>query len=286
MSLVTAQRILAVLLAIVAVAILQVHIASKQIPDPDEVRLAASSFQESKHWQGKASPDFEIKAFDGTTFRLSDHVGREVVILNFFATWCGPCKSEMPEFNRLAGKMRGRPLTLLAIDAEEKRDIVAPFVHAVGVDFAVGIDDTGDILKKYGVDSMPTTVFIGPDGTIRLYQVGAVLNADVAFDSLLTAAFSEIADGKGITREDYLASTRSAEVGPSEGPPARERAARIAAEMACPCGCDQKVAECHCATAKAIRGRLSTDSLEGRRDEEIVRELNREFCVRDGKDAS
>jgi len=140
---------------------------------------------------------------------------------------------------------------------------------------------SGAVLKQFGVDSFPTTVFIAPDGTIRLYQVGPVLNADVAFGQLLSAAFAEIAAGKGITRESFLdAQAKTAPGVPAGDTALRGRGARIAAAMPCPCGCDDNVSECACATAKAIKKRLAGESLEGVADDEVVRALNRDFCMK------
>ena len=269
-----------VLTAVLGAGLLAVHVAAKQRPDPAEVTRVASSFQQNAKWDGKVAPAFEVELLDGTTFRLADHVGRKVVILNFFATWGGRSRAEMPELDRLARAMAGRPVTILAVDAEEKRDLVQAFIRELGVTFPVAVDDSGAVLEQFGVDSFPTTVFIAPDGTIRLYQVGPVLNADVAFEQLLSAAFTEIAAGAGITRESFL----EAQAKPAPGAQASAatptgRAARIAADMPCPCGCDHKVSGCTCSTAEAIRRRLADDSIEGVADDEVVRALNRDFCM-------
>jgi thiol-disulfide isomerase/thioredoxin len=273
-------RLLMVLTVVLGAGLLAVHVAAKQRPDPADITRVASSFQQNARWDGKVAPAFEVEQLDGTTFRLADHVGREVVILNFFATWCGPCKAEMPELDRLAREMAGRPVTILAVDAEEKRDLVKAFVGGLGVTFPVAVDDSGAVLKQFGVDSFPTTVFIAPDGTIRLYQVGPVLNADVAFGQLLSTAFAEIAAGAGVTRESFLEAQAKTAPGLQAGDAALNgRAARIAADMSCPCGCDHKVSGCTCSTAKAIRKRLAADANEVA-DAEAVRALNRDFCMK------
>ena len=229
------QRLLIFVTAVLGAGLLAVHVGAKQRPDPADLTRAANSFQQNARWDGKVAPAFEVEQLDGTKFRLADHVGREIVILNFFATWCGPCKAEMPELDRLAREMAGRPVTILAIDAEEKRDLVGAFIRELGVTFPVAVDDSGAVLKQFGVDSFPTTVFIAPDGTIRLYQVGPVLNADVAFGQLLGTAFADIAAGKGITRASFLEAQAKAAPGVQAGDAALSgRAARIAGDMSCP----------------------------------------------------
>jgi len=268
------------LTAVLGLALLGLHVAYKRRPDAREVARFASGFGQTTRWQGRLAPNFEVELLDGTTFRLAEEVGRRVVILNFFTTWCGPCKAEMPELDRFARELAGRPAVLLAIDAQEKPAAVKAFLASIGVELRVAIDESGELLKEYGVDSFPTTVLIGPDGRIRLYQVGPILNADVAFGELMRTSFSELANGKGISREAYLAASpdEAAEASSKSAPAAAGRPKELARKMACPCGCDHTVYECACATAMGIKERLARDSLDTRSDDEIVSDLNREFC--------
>jgi peroxiredoxin len=274
------ERIVAGLTALLAASLVAFHVARKQRPDPEDVSRYASHFQQNARWLGRKAADFAIRTLDGGRFQLADHVGREIVILNFFATWSTPSKAEMPELDRFARESSGRPVTLLAIDAEERSDAVRQFVRGLGVRLPVAVDESGDVLKRYGVDSFPTTVLIGPDGKIRLYHVGPVLNADVAFAEMLKAGLREIADGKGISRDAFLADARTdPSAGAHRGGESRlaVRASRIAFAMTCPCGCDRKVAECCCETAAGIKKRLAAESPDARSDEEVIRALNREF---------
>jgi peroxiredoxin len=235
------------------------------------------------------APDFELEALGGTNFRLSEHIGTKVIVLNFFATWCAPCKLEMPELNRFAQEMRGKPFVLLGIDAEEQEEVVAAFVAQLGLEFPIAIDKSGEILKRYGVDSFPTTVFIGADGRIQLYQVGAILNAEVAFADLVAGNLDDIDAGRGMRTAQYLDAARD-ETYPGEtareGSSLTGRAARIAAMMDCPCGCTHKVSACTCATAKQIQGRLSAESFSSDDDAEVMRQLNKEFCMKGSDDPS
>lgn len=271
---------LTALTALLGVALVAVHVAAKQKPKPEDMARLASRQQQNAAWQGKTAAEFELHTLDGGTFRLSDAVGKEVIVLNFFATWCAPCVAEMPELERLADEMRGRPFRLLAIDSEEKPDVVRAFLGEHGLGLPVALDESGSVGSTYGVDSLPTTVVIGPDGKIRLYQVGPVLNTEVAFGDLLRAAFSEIAEGKGTSREAFLAAqdhTGGAGVRPAVLP-LRGRPGRIAAAMRCPCGCcEHTVADCVCVTAQAVRKRLVAAPLEHRADDEVIRSLEGEF---------
>jgi thiol-disulfide isomerase/thioredoxin len=274
------ERIVAGLTALLAASLMVFHVARKQRPDPEDVSRYASHFQQNARWLGKKAPDFAIGTIEGGRFQLADHVGREIVILNFFATWSTPSKAEMPELDRFAREASGRPVTLLAIDAEERSDVVRQFVRGLQVRLPVAVDESGDVLKRYGVDSFPTTVLIGADGKIRLYHSGPVLNADVAFAEILNAGIREIAEGMGISRDAFLADARAEP--PADAQRGGEsrlavRASRIAFSMTCPCGCDHKVAACCCETAAAIKKRLAVESLDGKSDEEVIQHLNREF---------
>jgi thiol-disulfide isomerase/thioredoxin len=206
-----------------------------------------------------------------------------VVVLNFFATWCGPCRVEMPELNLLAAQHADGPFVLLGIDAEESPDTVAAFVEEVPVEFPVAIDASGDLLKQFGVEALPTTVLVGADGRITLYQSGAISNSEVAFAGILGANLEIVRSGRGVSRSAYLDAVAE-ETYPRRGDEASDdglslRAASIAEKMDCPCGCTHKVAECGCRTAKRVTARLASMSLEGRSDADVIRELNREFCM-------
>jgi thiol-disulfide isomerase/thioredoxin len=226
-------------------------------------------------WHGRLAPDVELPTLDGGRYRLSDDVGKRVVILNFFATWCGPCRAEMPELERYQ-RQAGDTVRLVGVDAQEARDLVAAFIDEMKTTFPVVIDD-GVVQRRYGVDSFPTTVVIGADGRIKLYEVGMIANTDVALRGLVDRERSLIASGRGISGAGYRAGLPAA--GTAAGP--ATRAERIAAAMPCPCGCaDQTVANCGCRTAKGIKARLATGGLEGRSDAAVMEALNREFCMK------
>lgn len=277
---------LRLLIALLSLPLLGVHAVGKRQPDPQEVAQFSGGFTRPGEWRGKVAPDFELALLDGSHFKLSDHVGKEVVILNFFTTWCGPCKAEMPELNRFATEREGRPLRLIGIDGEEKQELVEKFLREVAVAFPVGIDTTGDLQKSFGVESYPTTVVIGADGRIQLYQLGAILNADVALAAIVDAHVTQIQQGRGISKENYLVAAQSesypggAEPSPGDVPKMSARALQIASTMDCPCGCSDLLQACECNTARKAKAKLKTLSLEGREDADVKEELNREFCMK------
>lgn len=197
----------------------------------------------------------------------------------------------MPELNRFNIARDGTPVTLIGVDADEKRPVVEAFIRKFGVTFPVGIDDSRQIQRSYGVNSFPTTVLIGVDGKIQLYEMGGISNADIAFGSFIEDNLKKLADGDvvsvekfltGVAEEDYneLVEEKEKDDLALEG-----RALQIAKNMDCVCGCSKKVKECSCSTAKKIKKSLKTGGLEGKLEGktnvEIVEALNAEFCMKE-----
>jgi thiol-disulfide isomerase/thioredoxin len=275
---------LRLVILLLALPLIGFHLALKQHPDAKAVGELRNAFKRSAEWQGKLAPDFELDMLDGSRFKIADHIGREVVVLNFFATWCGPCKAEMPELHRFQAQRQGQPFLLIGIDAEEKLELVEAFVRDLPVAFPVGIDGTGFLQKSFGVDSYPTTILIGSDGRIQLYQSGRIMNADVAFASFVDASLEQIRRGQGLSKDAYLAALKSepypTPAGKADEPKLGVRARQITAGMDCPCGCSDTLQKCACNTARKAKARLASLPLEGRNDADVKQELNREFCMK------
>ncbi len=274
-------RWMPVVAAGLAIPLAAFHLVLKPRVKPEDAARIASMAARPGKWQGRVAPELEITTLNGEVFRLSDHVGREAVVLNFFTTWCGPCREEMPELARLMARNASRPVRFLAIDVEEKRTIVDAFVEDARVTLPIALDESGSVAKSFGVESYPTTVLVGADGRVLLHQSGAIRNADVSLRPVLEQALASLSRGEGISREAYLETARREVAStPARERPLSGRALQIAQEMDCPCGCSDKVAKCECRTAKAIKRRLAGAALGGRTDEEVMRELNREFCMK------
>lgn len=122
--------------------------------------------------EGRPAPDFVLQTSDGRSYRLSELRGHPVV-LNFWATWCGPCKQEMPAFEQEARARTSDGLIVLAINVQEPADRVDPYVEKLGLTFPVLLDRAGNVSARYHVRALPTTVFIRPDGTVDSIRPGA-----------------------------------------------------------------------------------------------------------------
>lgn len=114
---------------------------------------------------GESAPDFELETLDGEVIRLSELKG-EKVMLNFWASWCPPCREEMPEMQEFHDKYKDE-INVIAINYNEKDEKVAEFLEEYGYTFPSPLDRDGAIGKAYGVLTLPTTYFIGTDGKIQ-----------------------------------------------------------------------------------------------------------------------
>jgi peroxiredoxin len=119
-----------------------------------------------------AAEDFTLELLDGKPVTLSDYRGK-VVFLNFWATWCPPCRSEMPAMQALYERLKGRGLVILAIDLAEKPDVVRQYIRSNKLTFPVLLDSSGEVGGAWGAESIPTTYIIDKGGKIIARGVGA-----------------------------------------------------------------------------------------------------------------
>lgn len=279
---------LRILVGILALAVLAFHYGYKGTPDEKEVRNIQRYIAKGAFWVGKYPPDFTATQLDGGRFSLAEQVGKKTIVLNFFATWCGPCVEELPELNRFYLEHRDEGFVLVGIDVEEKEDLVRSFVGEHHLGYPVIADSEGALKKLFGVESFPTSVFIGADGKIALYEMGGLANADVTFAGLLRESRASIAAGKGIAQAVYLEAQKNQKLEPpstGEEKPADKvvlegRSLKIAERMQCVCGCEHKLLECTCSTGTKMKQELKALKADDpRSDEEIIRQIDKQYCV-------
>ena len=126
---------------------------------------------ELKRWEGGALPAFELDDLQGRTHRLADYRGK-VVLVNFWATWCEPCRAEMPSLDRLRNSLKGKPFEVLAINLAEPLSRIEKFTAAVPVDFPLLRDRDGTVGKSWRARLLPASFLIGRDGRIRYVAYG------------------------------------------------------------------------------------------------------------------
>ena len=124
---------------------------------------------------GDLAPDFELATLDGGTARLSDYQGRPV-ILNFWATWCAPCRLEMPELQRAQTEFdaAGEGPIVLTINEGDSAEQVGEFFAEVGLTLTALLDSEGEVGTTYGAFFLPTTIIIGPDGAVVAVHRGMI----------------------------------------------------------------------------------------------------------------
>ena len=128
---------------------------------------------ELQPWRGGSTPALDLRALDGPAHRLADYRGK-VVLVNFWATWCEPCRDEMPSMQRLKEKLAGKEFAVLAVNLDEPEARVRAFLSQMKVDFTVLLDPGRKAARAWNARILPASYLIGPDGRIRYSVVGEI----------------------------------------------------------------------------------------------------------------
>lgn len=129
---------------------------------------ASSFFTQTAPVEGSRAPDFRLRTLDGDIVQLSDYRG-QVVLVNFWATWCAPCRQEMPDIQQ---RFEEGNFAVLAVNFNEDPELVSAFVDELGLSFPVLLDPGAAIQKVYQVRGYPTSFFIDEEGVIRIMHLG------------------------------------------------------------------------------------------------------------------
>ncbi len=153
-----------VLLRLMCVLICCFHSVSAVAATPSTQTLSAVA-------KPVAAPAFELTDIDGQPRKLSDYLGK-VVVLNFWATWCPPCREEMPSMQRGWEKVRDENIVFVGVNVGEDEDTVFLFFADYPVDFPLLLDQDAKVIEEYPVTGLPTTYIIDPQGRITHRAVG------------------------------------------------------------------------------------------------------------------
>ena len=117
------------------------------------------------------APQFTLPDMDGEMFSLSSYKGKTVII-NFWATWCPPCREELPSMNRAWAKIKDGNIAMIAINVGEDEDTIFSFMGDYPIDFQVLLDQSGEVIKQWPIKGLPTTFVIDPQGRLYYRAIG------------------------------------------------------------------------------------------------------------------
>ena len=149
--------------------------AAEEVVPEDESAAAAETYA-AEEPEDVLAPDFQVYDKDGNAVHLSDFFGKPIV-LNFWASWCGPCQSEMPDFNEKYAELGGDVHFVMVNMTDGGRETVetaSAFIEKNGYNFPVFFDTTGEAAATYGAYSLPTSFFINAEGHVIAQAVGAI----------------------------------------------------------------------------------------------------------------
>lgn len=136
------------------------------------------------------APDFTLPSLDGPNLRLREQRG-QVVMINFWASWCGPCRAEMPHLSRLYDKYRPSGFTVLAVNIDDDPHKAASLARQLGMRFPVLLDTEKKVSRLYDLSTMPSTVLVDRDGRVRYVHRGYRDGYEVTYDSQIRELLRE-----------------------------------------------------------------------------------------------
>ena len=123
--------------------------------------------------EGHLAPDFALKTLEGKTIRLSELRGKKVVLINFWATWCPPCRLEMPTMQKIYSDYKGKGFEVLAINIEpDAREEIQDFIKELRLTFPVLLDSDMKVTRRYRLIGLPVSTLIDRQGIIRSKEIG------------------------------------------------------------------------------------------------------------------
>ncbi len=128
-----------------------------------------------------AAPDFTLRTMGGPNLRLQEQRG-QVVLVNFWATWCGPCRQEMPHLNKLYDKYHSAGFVLLGVNVDDNSQHASEVAQKMGLQFPVLLDSDKAVSRLYDLSTMPTTVLIDRDGRVRHVHNGYLAGYEDLYD--------------------------------------------------------------------------------------------------------
>ena len=171
----TTKTRLSLLMLITIALILTTH--HNEFRSDDSIPITA----QTAYNEGQLAPNFKLKTLDGQTLQLSDYRGQKI-LLNFWASWCPPCKSETPDLNEFYIEHKKENMIVLSVNmtyAEKNNQSVQAFQDTYKIKYPVLLDQTGDIAELYGILTIPTSYLIDSTGTIQKRIIGPLQKENI-----------------------------------------------------------------------------------------------------------
>jgi len=160
---------IALIIVLIGLAAFNLYQDRKKVTDIGETGIAVSN-DKNGIAVGEKAPDFQVETIDGKKVKLSDYRGKKV-FLNFWATWCPPCKAEMPHMQSFY-KEKPENVEVLAVNLEESASKAKDFADQYRLDFPVLLDRSGAVAEIYDIYTIPTTYVLNEDGTVHQKVIG------------------------------------------------------------------------------------------------------------------
>ncbi len=165
-------------LGVVLGAVIFFGVPGRSVEPAAEAELQPAPVNEPGLLLGSLAPDFELVRAGGGSLRLADLRG-QVVLLNFWATWCLPCRSEMPLLQQTYDRLGGQGFVAIGVDFDEPAEIVIAFAEELGIDFPLLLDPGGQVQRLYRVIGYPTSVILDREGRISAYHIGILAKSQL-----------------------------------------------------------------------------------------------------------
>ena len=163
------NRNIQILIAVIAILLVSALLLSSPFSQQNGIQKAII---------GKSVGEFSLLDLENKSVSLSDYQGK-YVLLNAWATWCPPCRAEMPDLNEFHQAYQDKGFEILAINAGESRDTAAAFSEALGLDFKILLDSDGTVLTGLGISGFPTSILVDPQGKVAMIHIGMIFPEDL-----------------------------------------------------------------------------------------------------------
>lgn len=178
----------------------QPKVEAKKFTSLDEFIESLSDPEGPHPLLGKDAPQFQSTLLDGQAFDLKQHRGKQVVVLDFWATWCGPCVEALPMIAKTTSQFADQDVVFYAVNVGEEKARISEFLKQQKLDPAVLMDPEGEIAAAYGATAIPQTVLIGKDGRVEVVHVG--FSGPEAMAKILKEELTALAKGERLAADE------------------------------------------------------------------------------------